>query len=170
MIVAKAINPSKLKVDAFRLEFLTALHKMEREIKKDYAKTTATWKAEKPKFDSAISLQGGPTLIVDAGGEGLGVKKWNWTDQGTKRHIIKARKKPRLFFMKGGTPKTTPGFIGSNAGSKGTSPRSPKQVMHPGTKPRKWTDAITKKWNPKFKRQMEDAMKIAAHKSGHGIT
>jgi endonuclease YncB( thermonuclease family) len=172
MIVFKAIKPAKLKIDAFRLEFLTGLHQMESEVKKDYKKTVATWKADKPEFQSAISLKEGPTMIVDAGGTNeKGVKKWRWIDEGTRPHIIRPKRPGYpLRFKVGGSPKSRVRFIGSDTGKAGNKQVYAKQVRHPGTKAREWTEVITKKWEPKFKKRMEEAMQIATRKSGQGIT
>jgi hypothetical protein len=161
MIVMKAIKPAKLKQDAFRLEFLTGLHDMEREIIKDYEKTTETWQSDKPKFAAAISLkQPGPTLIVDAsGGDQKGVKKWFWLDKGTK--VRRAVMSPDF------EPKTRNRFIGSGKG-KGHMVFVSKKISRPGIKAREWTPEITKKWTPRFKKRMEEAMRTAAQKSGHG--
>lgn len=162
MIVIKAIKPAKLKQDAFRLEFLTGLHSMERDIVKDYNKTTETWQSDRPKFAAAISLkQPGPTLVVDAsGGDPKGVKKWYWLDKGTKvRHAVMS---PDF------EPKTRHRFIGSEKG-KGRMVFVSKKINLPGIKAREWTQEITKKWTPRFKKRMEQAMRDAAQKSGHSM-
>jgi hypothetical protein len=161
VIVVKAIKPAKLKIDAFRLEFLTGLHDVERQVIADYKKTTATWKGDRPAFQSAISLkQPGPTLVVDAsGGNEKGVKKWNWLDKGTR---------VRYATMSADwQSKTTPRFIGSGAG-RGRMLFVSKKHPRPGIKAREWTEEITKVFTPKFKRRMEQAMRDAARKSGHG--
>ena len=143
--------------------FLSGLHDMSRQIVKDYEKTTATWKGDKPGFQSLVSLQQpGPTLVVDAsGGSEKGVKKWNWLDKGTSvRYAI---------LSPDWISKTTPRFIGSGFGrgrvvfmlKKGS------KFARPGIKAREWTEEITKVWTPKFKRRMELAMRDAAKKSGN---
>ncbi len=161
MFVIKAIKPRKLRIDAFRLESLTGLHDMEGQVKKDFKKTIETWQGDKPKFDSAISLkQPGPTLIVDAsGGPEKGVKKWNWLNKGTPVR--------RALMSKDWKSKTRPGLIGSGAG-RGRMLFVSRKLKRPGIKARGWTAALEKKWAPKFRKRMEEAMRIATKKCGHG--
>ncbi len=112
-ILIKEIKPSRLKVDAMRLELLNAMRKVGTEVKKDYEKTTKTWK-HKPKFEVSVSLkQPGPTLIVETDDEIYG-----YVDKGTKPHLIfagiytgKSNKKALAFPSKFGA-KTRPGVIG----------------------------------------------------------
>jgi hypothetical protein len=171
MILMKTIKPARLKESAFRLEFLNAMRKAGTVIKQqDFEKTTATWK-HKPKFESVVSLTGpGPVLLVGTDDEIYG-----YVSRGTKEHAIWAgiytgkSSKKVLAFPSRSTPKTRPGVIGSGAGSRGKVDTFRPYVMHPGTKPRKFEEAIRKKREKWFKRQMEMAMKRAAAKSGHGL-
>ena len=169
-ILIKEIKPSRLKVDAMRLELLNEMRKVATQVKKDYEKTTKTWK-HKPKFDVNISLKPpGPVLIVETDDE-----IYRYVDKGTKPHLIfagiytgKSDKKVLAFGSKFGA-KTKPGVIGSSAGSSGGKTVLRPYVQHPGTKPRKFEEAITKIWTPKYKRQMEKAMGKAAKASGHAL-
>lgn len=162
MIAFKGVKPAKMKQDVYRLEFLTGINDMKKDIKADYAKTTETWKGEKPKFDAAASLQApGPTLVVDAsGGSEKGVKKWNWLDKGTK--VRYATMSPDW------RSKTRVRWIGSSTG-RGKMLFVNKRKPRPGIKARRWTEELTKRWVPRFKRRMEQAMRDAARKSGHGL-
>lgn len=173
MIVFKAIKSKGMRTAVFREEFNRAQREMAKEIKKDYVLTVRTWEHEKPKFETTTSIQGvGPTLAVTAsGGPEKGVKKWMWIDEGTKRHRIKPKKAKYLRFTVPSSPKTQPRVIGSGTGSKGNKVifMGKKGVMHPGTKPRKWTEIITQKWKPIYTARMNEAIRAAAKQSGMGI-
>ena len=169
-ILVKEIKPSKLKVDAMRLELLNEMRKVGTAVKKDYEKTTKTWK-HKPKFEVDVSLkQPGPMLMVWTDDEIYG-----YVDKGTKPHLIFAgiytgkSNKKALKFPSKFKPKTKAGVIGSTAGSSGGDKIVRAYVQHPGTKPRGFEEAIEKLWKTKYKRRMEGAMRKAARASGHAL-
>lgn len=161
-LVFKAVKPKKLKVDAFRLEFLTMLHKAEREMKKDFEKTTSTWD-EDVEFESQISLKGGPTLLVGTDNETYAL-----VNDGAPPHRIYPKRKKSLQFQTGYKPKSSPGVIGAVQGGKFGETVKRAFVNHPGHEARKFDITIQKMWKKKFKRMAEDAMRKAARKSGHG--
>lgn len=165
MIIFKTVKPSKMKVDAFRLEFLTCVHKAARGIKKDFQSTTDTWE-HKPVFEEMISLKGGPSVLVATDDQ-----IYNWVDNGTDGPYPIPPKDPNgvLVFNVNFTAKTIPGVIGSRPGGKYGPKRKHKAVMHPGIEARHFDKDIQKMWQPKFKRMAEEAMRIAVEKSGHKI-
>lgn len=163
-MVWKAIKPQKLKQDVFRLEWLNAMRKVGRKIRKDFEKTTATW-TRKPKFEMVISLTApGPTVVVGTDNEIYG-----YVDQGTRPHRIAPRNSPYLVFQAGYRPKTRPRFIGSTTGGSFGNTVFARSVMHPGITAREFSVTIQKKWERPFKKEMEQAMKRAVDKSGHRI-
>lgn len=161
--VFKVIKPSRLKDDAMRLELLNAMRRMGTKIKADFESTTATW-SHKPRFEVMVSLtQPGPTVVVDTNDE-----IYRYVAEGTKPHVIRPRTPGgRLAFPGTYRAKTTPGVIGSQAGGGSGETRFARVVNHPGTEARNFHKLIAKKWQPKFKREMEDAMRTVAAKSGH---
>lgn len=159
LFLFKAVKPSKMKVDAFRLSFLSATHKAEREIKKDFQLTTKSWNHQ-PVFESAVSLQGGPQVLV-----GTDDQVYGWVDNGTAPHVISGN--PMLVYKTTFISKTLPGVIGSRAGGKFGRYTKRKVVSHPGIEPRNFTKEIAKQWKPKFKKMMEDAMRDVVTKSGY---
>lgn len=168
-LVYKLYRPKTLKVDAFRLAFLNALRQTGRDIIKDFEKTTATWK-NKPVFEMQISLSGGLQVEVYTEDE-----IYRYVDKGTKPHNIwpgfytgKSDKKVLAFSSKS-TPKTIPGVIGSSAGSVGAVDTFRPYVKHPGTKARRFSEEIQKKWQKIFKTRMEQALKQARIASGHAM-
>ena len=168
VLVIKQINPTKLKEDAMRLALLNPIRKAANDMQVDFKKTTASWQ-HKVTFEKTVSLAiGGPAAQVSTNDPIYG-----YVNDGTVPHAIFPKRAKALSFQWGGKgsyrAKTTPGFIGSQPGGP-TGPRVAKPyVQHPGTKARAFDEAIKKKWEPMFKRRMEDAMKAAAKASGHSI-
>ena len=174
VLIIKQIKPSRLKVDAMRLALLNPLHKMQREILKDFEATVATWNHE-VKWLSAVSLAlGGPSVTIVTEDP-----IYRYVNDGTKPHEIwpgaytGLSDKTVLMFPSAFTPKTEVGVIGSTAGSSGgpmvfTNYKKP-YVNHPGNKPRHFDVAIREKWEPRFKDYMEAAMRDVACASGHGM-
>ena len=157
MIVWKAIKPSRLKQDAFRLAALNAMRKVGTQIERDFEKTTATWKHD-VEFDRAISLSqkdGGPTLVVDTGD-----KIYKFVSGGTR--VRYATMTPDF------VAKTTPRVIGSGPGAGGLAFVN-KQRPRPGIKARQFHETIANKWRAPFKRAMEAAMREGRAKCGHAI-
>ena len=174
VLVIKQINPAKLKEDAMRLALLNPIRKAADDMHKDFKATTATWH-HKVEFEKAVSLAlGGPSIHIVTYDLIYG-----YVNDGTKPHPIFAgyytglSSKMALSFQWGGKgsyrPKTHPGVIGSTPGGPSGPRVAMPYVQHPGTKARKFDEAIRKKWEPMFKRRMEDAMKAAAKASGHSI-
>jgi hypothetical protein len=164
-VLWKAVKPTKLREDVFRLEFLTALHSIENKILKDFQKTTETWE-HKVTFEKIISLQGGPSLLV-----GTDDPIYGYVNDGTPHHYIGPKVAGgMLVFRKGYRAKTSSGVIGSVAGGKfGTFTRRHEIPDHPGNEPRYFDATIAAIWKPKFMDLMHKAMKKAAIKSGHYV-
>jgi hypothetical protein len=163
MIVWKSVKPTKMKDDVFRLEFLYAVHKAEREIKKDFQETVKTWDHE-VTFESIISLKGGPSVFVGTDNELYAI-----VSNDAAPHDIPKSGEAMMVYQVGYIAKTTPGVIGSKKGGKFGSYTRRKVVHHPGHVGRHFDALIQKKWEPKFKDMMHDAMKTATEKSGHGV-
>jgi len=168
-IVGKVIKPSRLKENALRLKLLNAMRKGGRGIRRDFQKTTEHWEHDVP-FDLVISLTlPGPFVIVETDDE-----IYNYVVKGTPPHEIWAgaytgkSDKTVLAFSSQFVPKTQPGIIGSNPGFVGERDTFVPMVNHPGTEARNFDKIIQRDWEPKFKRMMEQAMRDAAHASGHG--
>lgn len=159
--LAKAIKPQKLRVDKVRLNILNALRAEGRIIKKEFEKTTATWKGAKPTFEIAIGLTGTDAIVlIGPAGNQKGAQKWGWLNDGTEAHIIKAKNAPNLVFQTGFTPKTKVKTFSSVAGSSSPPWRATKQVKHPGTEPRAWTGEIAKRRRKPFTKAMTKAARV----------
>jgi len=164
LFLFKQIKPKPLKIDAFRLEFLTALHEIERGVKKDFQEITETWEHE-VVWESQISLVKGPSMLVGSDDQIL-----RWLNDGTPPHNIWAKKSMGyLQFQTGFKPKTKVNWIGSQKGGKFGAKVKRATVRHPGFEARNYEKVMKEKWEPKFKDRMKKAMKTAAKKSGHGV-
>jgi hypothetical protein len=167
-IVTKAIKPKRIKLDVFRLETLTGMNEVAKGIKADFNKLIKTWK-KKPPIEVLKSLRGGNLELLVM----IDNQVFNWLVKGTKGpyKIPKQPKPPgtSLVFPSKFKPKMIPNVIGSTVGGTAGPMIFAKQVTHPGIKPGNWDKIIAKKWDPRFKRRMEKAMRIAAQKSGHAI-
>jgi hypothetical protein len=168
-VVVKQIKPKKLREDAMRLTLLNAMRAFGTEMKKEFEKTTRTWK-HKPKFEiiRALSANLGKVEVAVMTDDEI----YGYVNNGTKEHIIEPKKPGgKLFFIWGGpgsyTPKTTPGVIGSQSGSNSGEPTARAWVLHPGSEARNFDKAVGDLMEPRFKTKMEQAMKEAAQKSGH---
>lgn len=161
----KGIRPAKLKVDSIRLELLNELRRQGKETETDLGKPVATWE-NKPKFESEISLAGGDAMVLTGPtGDAEAVKHFVWTDEGTPPHLIRRRRARTLRFMSKYTAKTRPGWIGSQRGGPSGDPVYAPVVHHPGTKARKFTEAIQKRRKKKFTEGMIAAMQRGASKA-----
>jgi hypothetical protein len=137
------IRPRPLDVNAIRSGILREKEKKGQEGRRKLEATTRTWRGARPRFYSAVSLSNGD-LFIGARKGGEGYEKWVRLQWGTRRHPIRARRKPRLAFRwPGFLPKTTPRHLGAGPGRQATGPwRRPLAVMHPGTKPRRWLETL----------------------------
>lgn len=164
MLKIKRLTPKKLNESGMRLELLNALRKAARQIKKDYEATVATWDTD-VKFKEQVSLkESAPSISITTDNE-----VYRYVNEGTKPHIIEPVRAKRLRFQSGYNAKTTPGVLSSkNGGANGDTVFS-MRVKHPGTKARKFDEAVNQKWEKQLRADLKDAMKRARQKSGHAV-
>ncbi len=161
--LSKPIKPKRLNTAKVRQNLLNALRKEGKIIAKEFDKTTASWKGEKPKFEVLIGVErppGSVTVLVGPTGTEKAVLKWVWNDQGTRPHVIRAKNVPRLIFKTGYSAKTKPGFFGSFPGGSFGPTVSKFQVNHPGTEARGWSELIVKRRRKKFTQAMIKAARV----------
>jgi hypothetical protein len=152
-IVFKAIKPDRFKDIVIYEEILNAMDDTGDDIKKDFEKTTATWQ-HKPDFE-IISEIGpkGPEVLVDTND-----KIYGFVSEGTAVRYATMTEDFQA--------KTMPNVIGSRAGQGGLLYVN-KNRPRPGIEARNFDKIIQKKWQPRFKRRMEAALKRGIKKSGH---
>jgi hypothetical protein len=162
--LAKSIKPKKLKIKEVRLNILNELRAEGRAVKKEFDKTTATWKGAKPTFTFAIGLTGKDAIVlVGPAGNQEGAQKWVWLDEGTKKdYPIVAKNKPLLIFRHGSgfRAKTKVKTFSSGAGANTGPWVSKKKVIHPGIEAREWSKEIVKKRQKKFNRRLSEAASV----------
>lgn len=88
-----------------------------------------------------------------------------YVNYGTRPHKIRAKNAPRLAFQWGGPgsykPKTVPNRILSRSGGATGTMHFMTEVNHPGTKARRFTHEIARKWTKEAPRQMQRAIASA---------
>jgi len=163
LVLAKPIHPAKFNEKAFSDAFYEVAKKTGQDIKKDFEKTTETWD-HKPKFEMIIAV--GPNSVDIL--VGTNDEIYGYVDDGTNEHLI-LPKKPGgvLAFKSKYRSKTIPNVIGSRWGGGSGDTIFAKWVIHPGSKARNFTKAISKKWTPIYKKRMEKAMADANKRAGH---
>lgn len=159
VLETKIIKPQKMNVDAIRAEIEAALEKEGKEVKQRYEKTTATWK-HKPKFEILTDVSGDEAQVL----VGTDDEIYGYVDQGTRPHVISARRAPTLAFQTGFQPKTKPRQIKSYRGKKFGPRVFPRQVRHPGTKAREFSDRIAEMRRRPFTRLMIQALQRGSKK------
>lgn len=125
-----------------------------------YRKTTATWR-HKPQFRKRKTARGVQITTDD--------KVFNWIDRGTRPHIITAKNAPMLIFRWPYKAATKPRVIGSTQARRGNNWARKFSVRHPGTKPRHFTDEITKRINKRSKSIMQAEIKRSINAEGFGL-
>jgi hypothetical protein len=135
IIVIKKIKAPRLKIDAVRLELLNVLHAEGKIQQRELAKTTSSWQGDKPQFETLISLQGGAaSALTGPVGNTMGVKKWDWLDQGTRVRYATMSKDWRS--------KTRQKWFGSGRG-RGRMLFVNRRRPRPGIEARGWSEALT---------------------------
>lgn len=129
----------------------------------EHKKVTANWEHD-------IEFQGRKTITADQikiyiFPAGPNKEIWNYNDQGTRPHVIRPKSAPRLAFQAGTyIPKTKPvGQIVSGGGQvQGGELVFAKEVNHPGTEARRFSETIAEDIKPDFRREVENAFRRIA--------
>lgn len=167
VFVVKGIKPQKLNIDAIRQEILNELRKEGTDHKRELRKTVATWKGEKPKFESLIGLGrgagGSASVLTGPTGSEKAVWKWRWLDEGTRiRWALmsrdwKSKTRRRVFGSGRGRGRVV--IAGRRAMQRRNIP------PRPGIKAREWSVTLMKRRRRPFTRRMIGAMQRAGNKA-----
>lgn len=153
VFVIKGIRPKKLQVERIARTVLKAAEDEGREHQKILNQTTASWTGDKPKFESLTDVSGGSaSVLTGPTGNTMGVKKWNWLNEGTRVR--------RAVMSRNWRSKTRPGSFSSGSG-RGRVVFISKRISRPGIKARGWTDKLTKQRHQPFTNRMIRAMRQA---------
>lgn len=110
-------------------------------------------------------------IVLTVGPTGDGADIYKFVDQGTRPHTITPKSAPRLAFQAGTyIPKTKPiGQIVSGGGQvQGGELVFAKQVNHPGTKARQFSETIAEDIGTDFQREAENAFQRIAQGVDNG--
>lgn len=122
-------------------------------VREDFLTTVATWsgKGGKPRFGIKKS-RANRVIYTES-------QKYAWVNEGTRPHVIAPKNKTVLVFQARYQAKTAVRTIASQAGGgSGADIFTRKEVHHPGTEGRHFDEAIREKWEPRFPRDMQEAI------------
>jgi len=156
----------KLEPDIFRLYLLTEARKIAVEAKDDLLSPTSTW-THKPKATSKVEFSGSKITftatvedpiygILDAGDPESRLIK-------PVSSGIRSLRFPGTF-----TSKTIPGTLTARSGSRGDFIYA-KYAIRPPIEPRRFEEAVIRKWQPKLAPRFQRALDEAARRSGYEI-
>jgi len=152
----KSIKPKKLRIDAVRLQLLNALRAEGKVQREKLEQTTATWKGEKPDFESLIGLsKGDASVATGPTGDEMGCKKWGWLNEGTR--VRRALMSPDW------RSKTHRRNFRSGAGA-GHMVYVSRRLNRPGIKAREWTKLLQEQRRRPFTKRMMQAMRRGLNK------
>ena len=151
------LTPIKPKTTAAMLRRMEQVIKAQtqqsaKELVADYEKTYQTWE-HRPTPTVTVSRQGVSVRIDDP--------IWNFVNQGTRPHEIRAKRGRALAFASGYTAKTRPGSIIAKGGGPHGATAFAQVVQHPGTKARGFTRRLKAKWQAKWPKDMQAAISKA---------
>lgn len=122
-------------------------------IKKELEDIVANWK-HKPTFVPVTKVTSDEiALYFEAAGPNA--KYWTWTSEGTKPHIITAKRAPFLVFRRNYKPKTTTKPTWGGPGTSSCDFVKTFSVKHPGTAPREFEQFIMNKNKTRIARAIE---------------
>lgn len=160
----KVIKPGKFHGDAFERHFEQAAKKFKDLVLDDFESTTRTWN-KKVKFQAEVKISKSRVSASVTTDNAI----YRYVSVGTEPHVIKPKKKKRLLFRGTYRAKTTPGIIGSQSGGAEGPLIGAAIVHHPGTKGRKFEQAILAKREPDFLELVELALKNGTKDCGHAV-
>jgi len=173
-LTVKPITPRRMNWSKIEANLQAATKATAKDIIKEFEKTTRTWNT-KVAFVWDVKVKSAQTSAPIRVSASIIAhvytknKIWNWTDQGTKAHIIRPKRAPMLAFPSQFKPKTTPGQMSSGGGFSGPPIAFAKEVHHPGTAARNWTKMVAKKAERPWAKVMQNAMDRGAKQSGHSM-
>lgn len=85
--------------------------------------------------------------------------RYKWVDDGTRRHVIRARRAKVLRFSSGYVPKTRPGSFIIGAGTRSGGMIYRASVNHPGIKARNISKRVQQVIDPQLERAVDRAIK-----------
>jgi hypothetical protein len=159
VLLLTPIGPKEIKLDPVRFALLTVLNRETAHIFGLMRMTVETWDNARPDFKrqgriGQISLRNdAATVNLEPTGDPLGVKKWNWLDQGTDvRYAV---------MSEDWISKTTPGALQSGQGEGTVVVRGRNAPPMPGIQPRGWSRIIADMRQSPFEQAAQRAVREA---------
>ena len=163
-VLWKAIKPQRFKAAAIQKAVEHEAKMIADEVYLDFLLTVSKW-SRQPKFDKLIQV--GPESVEILVGTDNEI--YRYVSGGTRDHYVPKTGVARMAFRPEYTAKTMPGLITSRSGgASGDLIVRTGRWKVSGIEPRKFEETIGKKWQPRFKKRMVDALKKGAKASGHG--
>lgn len=145
-----------------REEMLNELRSVGRAMTSDLKNVTKDW-THPPTVEMKISLtrtdpKAGVEVSVDSA-------VLHMLDVGTKGHMVRPVKAPRLAWQTGYQQKTHPGRLWSNPGGKSGPWATSMGHWIRGIQPRNYSEAMAARWDKPFVERMQDAARRGAAKA-----
>lgn len=160
----KVIKPKPLNTKAINSAARKALKAVGEGFKDDFDATTKTWDRE-VVFETTYKESKSSASVTVATDDEI----YRYVNDGTEAHIIRPKNARILRFASGYTAKTSPGTIGSSTGGSFGASVVARVVRHPGTKARKFDEAILEKWQDKLADELGIVVSVFREESGHAI-
>lgn len=159
------IRPKQFNSKAITKAIKRRADNVSKTMESDFLSGVKDWK-HKVNFNVEVTLHGsGVSISIYTNDE-----VYKFVHDGTKAHEIVAKTPGgKLRFQGTYTAKTIPGTIQSRSGGSSGNYQYRVSVNHPGFEGRFFSKLIFKKWTPRFKREMELAIKEGARETGHSI-
>lgn len=140
-------------------ELRKTTQKAGRELRAWFNGVVSDWK-HKPTFIYRHEVKPEAITVVIVA-IGVNAKIWLWVDKGTRPHVIRAKRAKYLRFQTGYNPRTSYRATTGGTGKATGDWRQKKEVRHPGTEAREFTEVIYEEYTPKFKKDIEKAFQRA---------
>lgn len=158
-----AILPEQFRSGTVRLYLLTEARKIARDLRKDFEATVQTWN-RKPEFETIVSLAGGSMTVGCETDDEI----YGYVNYGTQTHFVFPVRKKALKFPGVYYAKSTPGVLGASQGGGGGAEFA-KYAWVRGIEPRDFEGTIKNKWEDEFERRFQEALEVAADRTGYGL-
>lgn len=134
------------------------------ELKTQHRKVVRSW-SHRPGFRQQ-NTSGASDYTVKIIPTGRYAPIFGYVNLGTKPHVIRAKNKPFLAFQTGYSARTAPiAKFNQGTGQKFGAWKRKKEVHHPGTKARKFSETFFKELSPPFVDRIQAAVKRGLNKA-----
>ncbi len=155
-----------------RAALRSEMHEYGQTVRREFEGVVSDWSPEsKPRFTVEERMSDrGLVVIVRPYARRKASRIFGWVDRGTRPHVIRPRpenERQLLFFRTGYRAKTKPIAQAHVGDGKATGPWvAAREVHHPGTKPRRFSEEIRKRTVKRFRRRVEAIFRKYARRYG----